>query len=444
MRRSARASAGRRARTLVGALAVCAFAAASAPRPADAIVLSEDEFEETSTVIGAIGRSFAFVMAGSILEPPFAAENMNPTGLGIFDLRFYFEQRSPSLKLVLHNQLTSVMHTHVLFGALSLGRGAEPPRLLPLSFDIADDPTISLRDTVDWLYVAWSKGALTATLGRQPVTFGRGKIWSPSDLVGTFALTEVDTEYKPGADALRVDWSPDQKTTVTAVASAGELESDHDFDASLGGSSFLAQVKRTIGSGEAGVLGGYVRGDVVAGLNGVADTGSFEVYGEATLSFLTSRSLMATRLDGTSLQERHDLVPKAILGATFRPKSKITVSPEILYNGFGSRDPQDYASLALSERVAIGEQTLVGQLHAGVIATWEAHPLVNVTALSLVNALDPSALASLSVSYSIAGNAQALVGAYAPIGRTPDSITSVEDEFGSYPYFVFFELKAVM
>jgi hypothetical protein len=220
---------------------------------------------------------------------------------------------------------------------------------------------------------------------------------------------------------------------------------DDEIDASLEGSSFLAQVKRSFGSGEAGLVGGYVRGDAVAGLNGVFDTGSFEVYGETTLSVLTKRSLMATNLlDGSALHERHDVVPKAILGATFRPRSKITVSPEILYNGFGSRDADDYASLAASDRVAIGEQTLVGQLHAGVIANWEAHPLVNVSALSLVNALDPSALASLSVSYSVAGNAQALVGAYAPIGKTPDSLFVLEDEFGAYPYFVFFELKAVM
>lgn len=426
-------------------LAAGVFAAVSAPTDARALVLSEDEFEETSTVIGAIARSFAFVMSGSILEPPFTTEDMNPTGMGIFDLRLYFEKRSPSFKLVLHNQFTSVVRSHVLMGALGLGRGAEPPRLLPLHYDITDDPTINLRNTVDWLYVAWSKGAFTATLGRQPVTFGRGKLWSPSDLIGTFALTEVDTEYKPGADALRVDWSPSQKTSVTAVASAGELEDDHDLDASLNGSAFLAQVKRSFGSGEAGVVGGYVRGDVVGGLNGVFDTGSFEVYGEGTISVLTKHSLIATSLlDGSPLQETHDVVPKAVLGATFRPKNKLTVSPEILYNGFGSRHPDDYYSLAASERVAIGEQTLLGQLHAGVVANWEAHPLVNVTALTLVNTLDPSALASLSVSYSIAGNAQALIGAYAPIGKTPDSVLAPKDEFGSYPYFVFFELKAVM
>ncbi|MBW2277219.1 MAG: hypothetical protein JRF63_06985 [Deltaproteobacteria bacterium] len=422
-----------------------AISVAATGRPAGAVVLSEDEFEETSTIAGAIARAFAFVLAGETLEPPLMLGDMNPTGLGIFDLRLYFEKRSPSLKLVVHNQLTSVIRSHALLGAANIGRGASPPRLLALRFDLTDEPTLGVRNTVDWLYVAWSRDSVTATLGRQPVTFGRGKLWSPSDLVGTFALTEVDTEYKPGADALRVDWSPSEKTTVTAVASAGELEDDDDMEATLGGSSFLAQVKRTFGRGEAGLMAGYIRGDAVAGVDGVVDTGSFEVYGEATLSVLTKRSLMAAALSGgDSLQERHDVIGKAVLGATFRPRSKITLSPEVLYNGFGSRDAGDYYSVATSDRAAIGEQTLLGQLHAGLVVNWEAHPLVNVAGVSLVNALDPSALASVSVSYSVSDNAQALIGGYAPIGKTPESAIEPEDEFGMYPYFLFFELKAVM
>ena len=54
------------------------------------------------------------------------------------------------------------------------------------------------------------------------------------------------------------------------------------------------------------------------------------------------------------------------------------------------------------------------------------------------------ALASLAVSYSVADNAQALLGGYVPIGKTPDALAEPADEFGLYPYFVFLELKAVM
>ncbi len=82
---------------------------------------------------------------------------------------------------------------------------SQPPRWLPLTVTITDEPTLTLRDTVDWVYAAYTRGPVTITLGRQPVSFGRAKLWSPMDLVAPFALTEVDTEYRPGADAVRID-----------------------------------------------------------------------------------------------------------------------------------------------------------------------------------------------------------------------------------------------
>ena len=115
-----------------------------------------------------------------------------------------------------------------------------PPRWLPLTFE-HDEPTLSLRSDADWLYAAYTAGPMTFTVGRQPITFGRGALWRTADRISTFALTEVDTEYKPGADALRIDISVAEQTQITALAAVGELESsDHDAQVELRGSSFVA------------------------------------------------------------------------------------------------------------------------------------------------------------------------------------------------------------
>ena len=87
---------------------------------------------------------------------------------------------------------------------------------------------------MDWLYCAVNWGPATFTVGRQPVTFGRGKFCGPSDLVATFALTEVDTEYKPGADALRIDLGLGERTQLGLIAAAGKW----DGTLALRGSSF--------------------------------------------------------------------------------------------------------------------------------------------------------------------------------------------------------------
>ena len=433
----------RRGFLLLAALVVVMLAA---PPPATAIVLDEDEFADTSTEVGAIARSFAFLMFGDLLKQPIMLEDMSPTGIGLFDLRLYFVRRSERWKLVVHNQLTTSMRTHLLSGAFGFGRGVPPPRWLPLAWDLADDPTLSVRNSVDWLYAAWNKDSITITAGRQPVTFGRGKLWSPTDLVGAFTLTEVDTEYTPGADALRVDWSPSTRTTATLVVSASELADDDDLEADLDGSVALVRVKRGFARAELGMVAGYVRRDLVAGVDAVFDTGSFEVYGETTLTWVGDRPDAAI---SSPTADEGDLVGKAIVGATFRPRAKLTVSPELLYNGFGAAEARTYADVAQSERVAIGEQTTLGKLYLGGVADWEVHPLVHLTGMSLVNLRDPSALVSVGVGYSVANNVHAQLGGYVPIGKLPvvdlAALAVVpRDEYGLYPYFVFFELKAMM
>jgi hypothetical protein len=408
-------------------------------RPARAHVLSEDEIEGSSRELGVVLRAFHFLLTGEILEPPYRMQDGNPTSIGLLDLRLYFVEARPDFKLVLHNQLVLGASSQGGLGSLSLGRSLAPPQWLPLRFAADDDPTLTLSSATDWLYFSYTRGPLTLTLGRQPISVGRARIWSPMDLVGTFSLTAVDTEYKPGADAARLDWSVDERTEVMLVASVGELEDDHDLDASLRGSSFIARAKRGWSWGELGVLGGYVRRDGVLGVDAVVDTGSFQVYGEATATLVTGEGLGAP---GTG---SGDVVPRAVVGATFQPHASLTVAPEIFYSGFGAWSPRDYLDVAVSERVGIGEQTTFGRLYGAALASWEIHPLISANGVVLVNLRDPSTLLSLALRHNLAGNVELLVGGYVPIGRRPEATAlSPESEFGLYPYFFFAELKAAI
>jgi len=152
----------------------------------------------------------------------------------------------------------------------------EPPRWFPLQADITDDEGITLRESVDWAYAAVTLGPVTVTAGRQPITLGRGKLYKPLDLVATFALTEVDTEYKPGADALRIDWNATPRTVLSLFATAGEWNDE----LALRGSAFALRAKQELAKGEVGMLGGLVRGDGVIGADAVVDAGKFDIYAE--------------------------------------------------------------------------------------------------------------------------------------------------------------------
>lgn len=65
----------------------------------------------------------------------------------------------------------------------------------------------------DRLNLKW--GGLT--LGRDAVSFGVGRIWSPNDLFKPFAPTEIDKDYKTGVDLVRYDRSLGETSDVTLL-----------------------------------------------------------------------------------------------------------------------------------------------------------------------------------------------------------------------------------
>jgi hypothetical protein len=429
----------RRRRLAVWAAALVALA--SLPTPSRAAVLSEDEIEETSTELGLVARGFGFVLAGDVLDRPYNfLEDASPSATNIFDLRPYFVRRTPHFHLVLHQSLTSVSRSHSSLGAFAFGRGGTPPRWFPLRHVFGETPTLSLQTETDWAYAAFIDGPVTYTIGRQPVTLGRGRIWRPWDLVSTFTLTEVDTEYKPGVDAVRVDVSPSSSVTITAIGSAGELERDSDFETSPRGSTALGRVSFGFDGGEMALLGGRVRQDDVLGWSALWALPSFDLYGELSATWFHHDSLSSPAVAG-----RQVAVPRGLLGATVKPSSKLTVVPEVYYDGFGAQRKEQYYAVALSERVAVGEQLVLGQLYGGVALDFEAHPLVHITGLAIDNLVDGSALLSAGVTYDAAANTRLKAGGYVPVGPKPDPKTlAPRSEFGMFPYFGFAELEVTL
>ena len=425
---------------------------------AGAVVLAEDEFEETSTEAGVILRTFTFLLTGDILEPPYMFEDSNPVATSVFDARLYFQHKNPSLKFVAANELTLQLTSSATYSVFNLGQGVPPPRWLPLTFTLTqpeDAPTLTLESNVDWLYAAYVFDNVTATVGRQPVTFGRGTIWHPSDVISTFSLTEVDTEYKPGVDATRIDVAFGERTNLVVLGVIGRLESraeleDPDrerwnFEANLQGSAFLSQLRQGWESGEIGVMAGIVRYDKLLGIDAIVNFDALDVYGELTAHWLTEPGVDSLSAPGANGAEP---VVKALLGAHWRPDPDVTITPEIYLNGFGSLDTADYFEIAQSERVAIGEQQGLGRWYGGINALWQVAPLTSLSWTSIANLGDQSGLLSIGVVHNLAENVDLSLGGYIPVGTLPTVggglLPTIESEFGTYPAFFFAELKGTL
>ncbi len=416
----------------------------ASPVPARAWVLSEDAFEEESTEMGVVARSFAFVSAGPVLEPPLSPEGANPTGQSIFDGRLYASHKTARYRLVVHNQSTMSLSSTGGVGGLNLGRGLPPPRLFPLTFDHQSDGML-LRNMTDWLFAEWRFGQVTLTVGRQPVSIGRGSAWHTNDLVSTFSLTEVDTQFKRGADAVRLDWSLPARQNLMVIASFGDIEASREsrVGADVSGSTALVRYKKAGELGEFALMGGAVRGDAVASVDGTTSYFGFDWYGELTGTFLSAQSLSAPGASG-------DFYLKALMGASFRPISDLTIVPEVFYSGAGAKNVDGYLPVMLSDRFQIGDQTSIGRYYASLANLWQVSPLSTVSWGMMSNLADPSALFFSALNQSISDDVSGQLGFYAPIGRLPQTAESVYlpialgSEFGTYPYFFFAQLSATL
>lgn len=430
---------------LSAAILSAAFASALLfTAPAAAWVLDEDPLEEESTEIGVVARSFAFLSAGPVLEPPFAPPGVNPAAQSIFDARLYGLHKTPDYRLVVHNQSTMSVTSFSALGGLNLGRGVPPPRFFPLTFD-QESEGLLLRNMTDWLFAEWRRKSVTITVGRQPVTMGRGAVWHTNDLVSTFALTEVNKQFKPGADAVRLDWSLPARQNLMVILALGSIEASRErrLGADASGSTALLSYKKAGEAGEFGLMAGAVRGDAVVSLDGTTSLFGFDIYGEVTGTRRTEESLSAPAADS-------DVFLKALLGASFRPTSELTIVPEVFYSGAGAARPSEYLSVMLSERFQIGDQTSVGRYYASLSNLWQVSPLSTLSWGMMSNLADPSALFFSALGQSLSDDVTGQVGFYAPIGRKPvttDSLfspVSLESEFGTYPYFFFAQLCATL
>lgn len=324
-------------------------------------------------------------------------------------------------------------------GVLSAGVGLLAPEALPLTWFAGDTPGSGFRvqgRTDRWILQA-RLTSVDATLGRQPISFGQGRFFTPLDLVSPFTPAVIDTEYKPGVDAFRVDVYPSFSSKITMVAAYTGQEgwknrwTPQDVTVAVYGQG-------TVGLTDLGALYTYVLGDHVAGVSMATSVGPVGVYGDAALT--------VPRQD---LDEA--VFGRITVGMDGRPSPTTTVFGEAYVQTLGSTDPQRLVGTLSGERARRGEIWLSGLAYLGLGVQQEITPLVTVGLTTLTNLTDPSNLVLPSLTWSISNNSDLMAGAYLPIGRRPEARQPTADdllpvqlgsEFGTYPYSVFLQVRA--
>lgn len=468
-------------------LAVLLGALATTPTALAVPVLEKDD--HTVNIDGSV-KAFIFGMYFPHHPPlvldAFGLNGVDYGGMGMADFRLKIEgEHLEKWKWQVHFRTqTTVSSFPNALGAMSMAGGATPARSLPLQGTVPNGEYFQWRHELDRLAVSYRAGKVDIILGRQPVSFGVGFVWKPADLVGTFSPTEVDGEYKPGVDALRVNFALGEFTELALVAAfggptcrsnvlpSGKPCEGYDPQFNVEHSVALARFRTNVKAVDFGVIAGWVRGDVVAGLFVTGTVKRFRIRSEVVYTWdIEEDGPDPDRTDWTGWdpltdrfyagmgdpQGKDDHFVRAIFGVDykFNTKKALTMLAEIYYNGFGRRHAKDYLALLAKPRVAeFGEISNTGVLYAALGVNWEPHHRLPLALTVMGNLLDPSMFINATVTYKVGDESILVAGAMIPIGRAPrlGSLAELLDnnptndlvarsEFGLYPYVFYVQWK---
>ncbi len=327
-----------------------------------------------------------------------------------------------SWKLNVHNRLqTRVSSAGNVAQSVGFGVSAVPERLVDLESVIMEEPGLRVWHDLDRLSLTVYTEIADVTLGRQAITWGVSGIFPVADLWAQFSPFELDTEEKPGIDAIRV---------LSYPAPALELD-------------FVLADRGAAENLSFGVRGTY-------GLSGAdvwAGAGKFwrEVLamGGVTLLLdevkLRGEAVLPWDMDAESLAD-----PRVTLGVDWI-RGTLVLTGEYHLNGIGS-GPGGYFGAFQDPRVQRGETYYVGRHYLGGLVSWspDRENRLNLVLNALTNLEDPSAALTPLASYDVGQATRVSLGGLISGGDRPSFDTlppRIPSEFGAYGTLGFVQLS---
>jgi hypothetical protein len=421
------------------------LAAPPPSEPASEAPDTEPTKRRTPVKFNATGHVKSFGLATFPYEHPIMPDAAS--GSGVLDGRLALSlQVGKVLRLEAAHAITARLGESAspmgLSGGIGTGVGVIGTEAVKLSWTAFGDGTLAVSGRTDRLIVRLKLPHVDVTLGRQPITFGSGMFFTPLDLVNPFTPTTIDTEVKPGVDAIRVDGYVGVSTRITAVAAyAGAWEAD--------GLAIAAAGQTTVGVTDLGLLYGFIHGDHVIGATVVSGIGPVGVHGDAALTIADPDTD-----DGVYF--------RGVLGAGGMVTSTTSLSGEVYVQTLGTTEPSELFVQMMGPRYGRGELWLAGLGYYGLALDQEIVPVLHASLALIGSFTDASHLLTPSLRWSVSDNAEVAVGGFVGLGKRPGDVQAVtptgpdgsltdadlvralgiRSEFGTYPGVVFTQVRA--
>lgn len=329
---------------------------------------------------------------------------------------------------------SSEWSAHGIVGYQQL-RGVPPPGLFsselfrwrPLSGTQVntDGPSSTVRVwEIDRAYYKWRFDQSSLSVGRQPVDWGTGRFWQPLNVFGAFAPTALDTDFKPGIDAIVGDWYPSVFSSLTGVYAFAPRDAPPGT-ASITNSGAL-HYRGPVGEGtQLSLVAGQVIGDTQGG---AALEGDWRGIG--------------WRIEGlvSKLKDSGETELFWIAGVDYQFDDGTLVTVELYDNTRGAVTEADLIGAPTDLRRRYGLQQQFGRHLLGVGLQKELTPLLSLNYTLLGAALkddqgrlQPSLLNQLNLIYSLANESDLLLSVAVGSGKGLAAGGSPRSEFGHLP-----------
>jgi hypothetical protein len=310
--------------------------------------------------------------------------------------------------------------TGLFAGQQSSGTGGFS--LLPLDWTIQESGSLLWRHELDRLNVHFALTAADIVIGRQAISWGVGRVWTPSDLFVAFSPVAIDREFKAGVDAVSLKMPLGTFSQFEVVYAA--------FDDDFSTHDAAVRVQKTVGEFVLGFMGGKFFRDAVIGPFFDGEISGVGMRGEFTFTHNTGRA-----------QDEPRTFIRGVSSVDYRFANGLYALVEYYFNGFGKEEPNAYPRLFNSARVARGEIYNFGRHYLGTTLQYEPHPLITTSLAGLWNLLDQSCLIGPLLLVSLSNEADLRVGAYFPLGSSFIG-SRVQSEFGLYPQIYYLQLRS--
>ena len=265
-------------------------------------------------------------------------------------------------------------------------------------------------------------------LGRQPIDWGTGRFWQPLNVFGAFAPTDLDTDFKPGIDALTFDWYPSAFSSLTSVYALAPRASD-----TIDNSGALYYLRKVGEQSGLSLLAASVIGN--------------DAFGAA---FESEWAGMGWRIEGAhyKLEQTDENSTFWIAGIDYQFGNGTLMAAEWHNNSRGATTGAMLAAAQTDQLVIYGLQQHLSRRLLGIAVDKDITPLLRGGYTLLISALEDtdshmatSVLHQFNLTYSVSNESDLLFSMLFANGRGLGPTGALQSEFGHLPASITMRLR---